>query len=234
MIKALFLDLDHTLCDTYGADDRAYDHTLNLATRLNSHIDCTALRSAYTELVDTEPWDPESVVPVVQWRTTLWARALKRQGVDNTGLARQLHDCFYQQRIVRFKFFDGVTDMLTSLRRDYTLIIVTNGDTAIQRPKLKACNANDFVDHILISGELRIDKPDPGIFQKACEFAGCAAAEAIHAGDSLKSDVQGGINAGLAATVWVNPGAGRPAPEPKPDFEITTILELPKILAKLQ
>ena len=28
--------------------------------------------------------------------------------------------------------------------------------------------------------------------------------QAVHVGDSLAADVQGGINAGLAATIWVN------------------------------
>lgn len=39
----------------------------------------------------------------------------------------------------------------------------------------------------------------------AQQTCGCAAAQAVHIGDSLKADIQGGINAGLAATVWVCP-----------------------------
>lgn len=50
---------------------------------------------------------------------------------------------------------------------------------------------------------------------RALKYIGCEASEAVHIGDSLGSDIQGGINAGLAATVWVNP-SGTPAPDGKP------------------
>ena len=50
-----------------------------------------------------------------------------------------------------------------------------------------------FGDGILVGGEEvlagRKEKPDPGIFLKACELAGCTPAEAIHVGDSLTTDV---------------------------------------------
>ncbi len=71
--------------------------------------------------------------------------------------------------------------------------------------------------------------------RRACELAQCRPQEAVHVGDSLSCDVQGGINAGLAATVWVNAGGG-PLPEgaPRPDFVVTSVLELPGVLAALE
>jgi N-acylneuraminate-9-phosphatase len=44
---------------------------------------------------------------------------------------------------------------------------------------------------------------------------GCKPSEAVHVGDSLGSDIGGAINAGLAASIWINP-QGTPAPEGKP------------------
>ena len=82
-----------------------------------------------------------------------------------------------------------------------------------------------FGDRILVGGEEvlagRKEKPDPGIFLKACELAGCTPAEAIHVGDSLTTDVQGGINAGVRATVWINRhGKERPAGAAEPTFTV--------------
>ena len=36
----------------------------------------------------------------------------------------------------------------------------------------------------------RKEKPDAGIFRKACEMAGVSPEEAVHVGDSLSTDVQ--------------------------------------------
>lgn len=58
--------------------------------------------------------------------------------------------------------------------------------------------------------------------------------QAIHVGDSLASDIQGGINAGLAATVWVSPrGAAAPQDGPQPTFTISHVGALLPILEQL-
>jgi N-acylneuraminate-9-phosphatase len=59
--------------------------------------------------------------------------------------------------------------------------------------------------------------------------------QAVHIGDSLRSDVQGGINAGLAATVWVNRhGAELRLGDPHPTFTVRHVTELPDCLRQLR
>ena len=69
----------------------------------------------------------------------------------------------------------------------------------MQRDKIVACNAEALFPKIIVGGEEvlegRPEKPAASIFMKACEMAGCEPAEAIHVGDSVASDIQGGINA---------------------------------------
>ena len=50
-------------------------------------------------------------------------------------------------------------------------------------------------------------------------------------GDSLSSDIQGGINAGIR-TVWVNPGH-QDCGDIRPDFEIEALHQLPALLETL-
>ena len=58
--------------------------------------------------------------------------------------------------------------------------------------------------------------------------------QALHIGDSLASDIQGGINAGLGATVWVNPsGMAAPAAGPHPTFTVTHVTDLLPVLDQL-
>lgn len=55
--------------------------------------------------------------------------------------------------------------------------------------------------------------------------------QAVHIGDSLAADIRGGINSGLAATVWVNRHRfALPHGAPVPSYTVSHVTELPKVL----
>jgi len=57
----------------------------------------------------------------------------------------------------------------------------------------------------------------------------------VHVGDSLKADIQGGVNAGLAATVWVNRhGLDLRPGDPRPTFTVRHVTDLPECLSELR
>ena len=232
MIRAIFLDLDHTVCDTGHADRQAHADTIALVEAERPDIDAQRLVQTFRELVSTEPFDPAGS-DTVEWRSELFARALQQQNVKAPELAAQLSPYFHRRRIENFDYFPGTVPLLATLREAHKLVVITNGTSEIQRPKLGKCNVKEHVDHILVSGETPWNKPDPGIFHHACKLAQCEAAEAIHVGDSLEADICGGINAALAATVWISPDRTA-APDPRPDFTVASVLALPEILKQLQ
>jgi FMN phosphatase YigB (HAD superfamily) len=85
---------------------------------------------------------------------------------------------------------------------------------------------------MIISGEAGVAKPDPAIFALAAEAAGVPLDAAWHVGDSLTSDIAGARNARVGAGVWLH-RAGTDPPDPNaapPDYEITSLLELPGLL----
>ena len=51
------------------------------------------------------------------------------------------------------------------------------------------------------------NKPWPRIFEKALEWAGVSAGEAVHVGDSVESDVRGALGAGIAPVLVHRDGA---------------------------
>ena len=232
MIRAIFLDLDHTLCDTDHADRQAHADTIALVDAERPDIDAQRLVQTFRELVSTEPFDPAGS-DTVEWRSELFSRALQQQNAKAPELAAQLSPYFHRRRIENFDYFPGTVPLLATLRETHKLVVITNGTSEIQRPKLEKCNVKAHVDHILVSGETPWNKPDPGIFHHACKLAQCEAAEAIHVGDSLEADICGGINAALAATVWISPDRTA-APDPRPDFTVVSVLALPEILKQLQ
>lgn len=54
-------------------------------------------------------------------------------------------------------------------------------------------------------------------------------------GDSLDTDIQGGLNAGLKATVWLNKAMTTPVDtSPVPHYIISSVLDLPAVLQKME
>jgi FMN phosphatase YigB (HAD superfamily) len=60
------------------------------------------------------------------------------------------------------------------------------------------------------SAELGVAKPDCRIFEHALGLAGATPAEAVHAGDDLRADVECARGAGIAAVLVARDG--EPAP----------------------
>ena len=88
-----------------------------------------------------------------------------------------------------------------------------------------------FAD-IFISEDLGADKPSKVFFDRSfARIPGFDPAKAMIVGDSLSSDIKGGINAGIK-TVWVNP-SHLPCGEIKPDYEIEYLSQLEALLEEL-
>ena len=69
---------------------------------------------------------------------------------------------------------------------------------------MPACNGLRF-DVVVDSETAGYYKPDPRIFQRACDALSVPAGEAVMVGDTPETDVQGARRAGLRA-VWLNRG----------------------------
>lgn len=72
-----------------------------------------------------------------------------------------------------------------------------------------------------------VGKPSPSLFQTAIERLGCRAHEAAMIGDSLKTDVQGGLDAGMV-TVWVVPREAKADHGVRPHLRVASLHELLK------
>jgi putative hydrolase of the HAD superfamily len=80
------------------------------------------------------------------------------------------------------------------------LHIITNGFKEAQHTKLKASSIGHFFEHVIISEEVGVHKPDPRIFHHAVKLSGAAHAdECMMIGDTFQTDVFGALNAGFTA-----------------------------------
>lgn len=213
MLKALFLDLDETLCDTLGANERAkqlmaQDVEAQFGINLNGHTFANEYVSGiYREWSDSQR---ARYMPIIEqqseeiFRLKLIQDLLAKRAVDNISdeTAQAIQDKFDSDRLKAFDFYPGIVEFLAEARKLFTLVVITNGPEFSQVPKVKRVNLAEHVDHIIIGGQEPEEKPAISIFNKALKLANCQAHEVIHVGDSLASDIAGAHNSGITS-VWV-------------------------------
>ncbi|EGQ8067718.1 HAD-IA family hydrolase [Vibrio parahaemolyticus] len=239
MLKAIFFDMDETLCGTSQADKAAgqkfaawiqqtYPQVSDPQAFLQRYLQGVykKLNAEFPQLVALLP--DENV-----FRCGLIQTILAEDGIHiDAEQAQQAQHYFDSARMGAFTFFPGVKEMLTDLRKHYKLVVITNGPIFSQHPKLKATQMDEWVDHIIVGGEEPEEKPAASIFQKALNLVDVKPEEALHIGDSLAADIAGANNMGILS-VWVNAtGASNPT-EITPNFEIRETVELKEILKTL-
>lgn len=98
--------------------------------------------------------------------------------------------------------------VLTALKRNKTIGLVSNFDHPPHvRDVLIRYELNSFFDTIIISGDVRVKKPDPAIFCIALGQTGLSKDEVIYVGDT-NEDVKGALAAGIRPILLARPVQG--------------------------
>ena len=99
---------------------------------------------------------------------------------------------------------------------------------------MTSANLYRFFERVFVSQEIGHNKPSKAYFD-ACfaQIKGFDPTKTMMVGDSLSSDILGGIRAGIA-TCWVNPSHAPGREDIKPDYEIEYLHQLPVLLESLK
>lgn len=100
---------------------------------------------------------------------------------------------------------DGAKELCDKLYGKARMFIVTNGIEFIQRGRYAKCGLEKYFEDVFISGCIGFEKPDVRYFELVEKsIPDFCKEKALIVGDSLTSDMQGGINYGID-TCWYNP-----------------------------
>ncbi|NXG53862.1 NANP phosphatase, partial [Psilopogon haemacephalus] len=246
-VKAVFFDLDNTLVDTAAAGRRAIEEVLPVGPYLFKVVSTLQSKHHYAEgqariICDKvqakllkECHDPAKMC-ITDLRISHWEEAIQETigGEVNRNLAAECYFLWKTTRLQHLTLAEDTRGMLTELRKGVRLLLLTNGDKQTQREKIEACACQPYFDAIVVGGEQKEEKPAPSIFHYCCDLLGVQPAECVMVGDSLDTDIQGGLNAGLKATVWLNKTMTTPVEtSPVPHYIISSVLDLPAILQKM-
>jgi len=166
-----------------------------------------------------------------QYRFQAWFRALDEHGFPDPELARAIAKDFAELRGRRYYTFPEARSVLTALKADFDLAILTNGAPELQWSKVHASGLESLFDSVTVSGDYGIGKPKKEIFDivmaKHPEAKGF-----VMVGNSLTSDIRGARNAGIPC-VWYEQGDEPKDVPVKPDGVIRSLSELPRVLNKI-
>jgi 2-haloacid dehalogenase len=133
---------------------------------------------------------------------------------------------YIEQLGLCFDLVDGAYEVLNTLHVKSKIAIVTNGLTAVQRSRLELSPIKTFITELIISEEIGAAKPHAVFFDTAWECTGNPPKnDVLIIGDSLSSDMQGGLNYGID-TCWFNPAGVQRPTDLKITYEIRHLREL--------
>lgn len=103
----------------------------------------------------------------------------------------------------------GAIDILERAREHYLIGILSNGFREVQYKKLQTTGLWRYVQRMVVSDEIGINKPDARLFRFAEQAVGARPEECLMIGDNPDADIKGAVDAGWR-TVYFNRN-GKPA-----------------------
>ncbi len=101
-------------------------------------------------------------------------------------------------------YMPGAEKFLQEISKHYRIILVSNGIDYIQDRRLRESGLINIAEKAFISSKLGVQKPSLEYFERVSrDIPMFSKDKAVMVGDSLTSDVQGGINFGVT-TIWFN------------------------------
>ncbi|MBQ4643013.1 MAG: YjjG family noncanonical pyrimidine nucleotidase [Oscillospiraceae bacterium] len=222
MIKAVFIDIDGTLLDfeacveeymRLGLTENKIEYKpemLETFHRINNGFwrDLEQGKITFEELLER------------RWATVFEALEIDLNGPEfETYFRKRLHESAIPM--------EGSYETLEYLSGKYRLFAASNGPHEQQVERLRKAGMLGYFEEVFTSGKIGEEKPSPYFFEYCFEKVDILPSESIMLGDSLTSDMKGGVCFGMK-TVWLN-GKGEKTELPV-DYEIKSLAEVKNII----
>jgi putative hydrolase of the HAD superfamily len=126
------------------------------------------------------------------------------------------------------EYTDGAEDAIEVAEAHGPVGLITNGPSHRQAAKLQTLQLAERLDSIVYAGDLPRRKPHADPFETVIDVLGVETGRTLYVGNSLRYDVAGAHNAGLASA-WYDPEQGDPDPY-SPDHILRDLRELSGLL----
>ncbi|TCM99470.1 2-haloacid dehalogenase [Paenibacillus sp. BK033] len=222
----ILFDADDTLFDYKKAEDFALTSVFGEFGVQSPDTDFAALYRT----INQELWNDfeKGAISLAELRVERFSRLF-----NGTGLAIGAEE--FSNRYLGYLgagayLIDGAVELVEELRSKVRLAIITNGIREVQLSRFSKAGVDRYFEHIIVSEDTGFQKPHIGIFDYAFKKLGITdPSRVLIVGDSLTSDIQGGLNSGMD-TCWYNPHNKTNTTPVKPKFEIKQLSEVLTLL----
>lgn len=235
--QTIILDLDDTLIDNNLSIKHAFTITLNqLGIRYSDEL------FERWKKFDTAYWHEwesgNMIIPntiknleekITYLRANRFILFFKELNLSYK-TAIEINDLYCSMLGINIVEIDGASNLLNDVSKDHEIIIATNGPKLAAIDKTKKANLDSFISFIVSSEEVGFSKPMPQFFDYLFEKTkNKDRNKALLIGDSLTTDILGGMNNGID-TCWFNPNNNILPSEYNPTMVINKLLQLKKKL----
>lgn len=236
MIKAVFFDLDDTLCNSDAAWDIAIKETFQLLRKHEPDVSEAAITKAWRTVHQKLFQQLDAGTgSMAELRDERFHRLFQELGLPIGKIVEELNDFLSSRYLASLSLYKDVS-VIEALHA-YHVGIVTNGacddHTDSQFSKVRHLGLNKRIKSLTISDEVGVRKPHIKVFQAACERAGVLPKDAMFVGNSIQNDIVGANRAGMQS-VFIDRKSEVLIPkttDEQPDYSITNLLDILSYLA---
>lgn len=225
--ETLLFDVDDTLLDFDVAENAAL---ARLFEQENVTV-TTAMLARYKEINEAmwRAFERGEVTKSVL-HNTRFSKFFKEYGMEVDGA--YFEEVFQKYLQEAHYFVEGAYEIIAKLAKDYDLYVVSNGKTMTQNKRLANADLAKYFEGIFISEQTGYQKPMIEFFDYVfTRIDGLDKDKTLIVGDSLTSDITGGLRAGID-TCWFNIHGIDNTSDVHPHYEIKKLHELHTLLAQ--
>ncbi len=217
----LLIDADDTLFDFRQAEKYALrdtfaefslpldDQTHELYHQINKKLWKEYEKGMYR---DKSPWPMR------------FERLLK--AINKSGDGSQMNLAYTKNLGKQPILLDDAEYICSELYKTHKLYIITNGNPSVQHSRFDASPIKDYFSGMFISEEIGSRKPEKAFFDYVLSKINPPdMSKILIIGDSLSSDIAGGINSGID-TCWFNPKHEIAPADLTPTYEIHSLKDI--------
>ena len=221
----VLLDLDNTILDFNTAERVALGRALGeLGLPVSDEI------AALYNLINIRHWEmlEDGILTRDEVLVKRFEALYREAGLEADAFRTQ---ALYESLLSEGHWFlPGAEALLETLKGRCRMFLCSNGTASVQEGRIASAGIGPYFEQIFVSEHMGANKPEKRYFDLCfAQIPDFDRERCVMLGDSLTSDIRGGINAGVK-TCWFNP-KGKPNPGPiRPDWEIRSLGEFPPLL----
>lgn len=219
----LLFDADDTLLDFKRCEAVAFKKMmLHLSLPFNEGDECLYSR------VNQNFWERYEFgeIPKSEISSGRYKEFFRIKGIETDAcVAAKTYERFLSEQHF---MFEGAYPILKELSKNYDIYIITNGTDYIQKRRLSESGITPLTKGVFISEIVGAPKPEKQYFNYVLKnITERDKNRVLIVGDSMSSDILGGINADID-TCWYNPHGK--APKYIPTYQINELTEIFDVL----